>query len=159
MGGLYDRSPNDYFSNQINLKANLNTNGSVNFYENLGETGVKIADYNAIIKNSAGYVQYSFNPINQIKVTLGSRFDQMDLSYTNNVGIVASGERKYSRLTNKIGLNFNIDTTIGFYSNFCSRLCQLFMEIRLYYLFICSFKDGDSINWCRLHFSVYFYKT
>ena len=118
LGGLYDRSPNDYYSNQINLKANLNTNGSVNFYENLGETGVKIADYNAIIKNSAGYVQYSFNPINQIQVTLGSRFDQMDLSYTNNVGIVATGERKYSKLTNKIGLNFNIDTNIGFYSNF-----------------------------------------
>ncbi|WP_395059562.1 TonB-dependent receptor [Flavobacterium sp.] len=118
IGGLYDRSPNNYSSNQINLKANLNSDGqSVNTYENLGENGAKLADYNAIIKNSAGYLQYSFNVIDKLKLTIGTRFDQMDLTYTNNVGIVASGEKKYSQLTSKVGLNFNLNKNIGFYGN------------------------------------------
>lgn len=119
IGGLFDRSPNDYYSNQINLKANLNPGGqTVNTYENLGETGVKLANYNAIIKNSAGYIQYRFNVIDQLKFTLGTRYDQMYLSYVNNVGIVASGEKNYSQLTSKIGTNFNLDKNIGFYANF-----------------------------------------
>ncbi len=118
IGGLFDRSPNDYYSNQINLKANLNTGGqSVNTYENLGENGVKLADYNAIIKNTAGYLQYSFNVIDKLKFTIGTRFDQMNLTYTNNIGIAASGEKKYSQLTSKIGLNFNLNKNIGFYGN------------------------------------------
>lgn len=119
IGGLFDRSPNDYYSNQINLKANLNTGGqTVNNYQIIGETGVKLANYNAIIKNSAGYMQYSFNLIDKLKFTLGTRYDQMYLSYINNIGIVASGEKKYSQLTSKIGANFNLNTNVGFYANF-----------------------------------------
>jgi iron complex outermembrane recepter protein len=119
IGGLYDRSPNDYYSNQLNMKANLNPDGlSVNTFENLGETGVKIANYNAVINNEAGYLQYSFNVLDNLKFTLGTRIDQMDLSYTNNVGIVASGEKKFSQLNSKIGANFNLNKNIGFYGNF-----------------------------------------
>lgn len=119
IGGLYDRSPNDYYSNQINLKANLNPDGqSVSSYENLGETGSKLGNYNAVIKNSAGYLQYSFNVLDNLKFTVGTRFDQMYLSYVNKVGIVASGEKNYSQMTSKIGLNYNLNKNIGFYGNF-----------------------------------------
>ncbi len=119
LGGLFDRSPNDYFSNQINLKANLNSGGqSVSSYENLGETGVKIANYNAVIKNTAAYLQYSFNVLDNLKFTLGTRYDQMFLSYVNNVGIVATGEKNYDQLTSKIGVNFNLNKNTGFYGNF-----------------------------------------
>ncbi len=119
IGGLFDQSPNDYYSNQLNMKANLNPDGlSVNTFENLGENGNKIADYNAVINNAAGYLQYSFNVLDKLKFTLGTRFDQMDLSYANNVGIAASGEKKFSQLTSKIGINFNLNKNIGFYGNF-----------------------------------------
>ncbi len=119
IGGLYDRSPNDYYSKQINLKANLNPDGlSVNNYENLGETGSKLADFNAIIKNTSGYLQYSFNVLDNLKFTLGTRFDQMYLSYVNNVGIVSNGEKNYNQLTSKIGVNYNISRNTGFYGNF-----------------------------------------
>lgn len=119
IGGLFDRSPNDYFSNQINLNANLNPGGqTVNNYQIIGETGVKLVNYNAVIKNTAGYIQYSFNVIDKLKFTIGTRFDQMDLSYTNNVGVVATGQKEYSQLTSKVGLNFNVNQNIGFYSNF-----------------------------------------
>jgi iron complex outermembrane recepter protein len=119
IGGLYDHSPNNYFSNQINLKANLNPDRlSVNTYENLGETGVKIADYNATIKNKAAYYQISFNALDNLKFTLGSRYDLMDLSYVNNVGIVAEGEKSFNQLTSKVGVNFNLNKNVGFYGNF-----------------------------------------
>jgi iron complex outermembrane recepter protein len=117
IGGLFDRSPNDFFSNQINLKANLNPDRlSVNTYENLGETGVKLKDYNAVIKNIAAYTQYSFNVFDNLKFTLGTRFDQMDLSYFNGID-KSNGKKKYSQLTSKIGCNFNLNKNIGFYSN------------------------------------------
>ncbi|AIG30537.1 TonB-dependent receptor [Flavobacterium psychrophilum] len=119
IGGLFDRSPNDYYSNQINLKANLNTGGqTVNNYQIIGETGLKLANYNAIIKNTAGYIQYSFNVIDKLKFTLGTRYDQMNLSYTNNVGTIASGNKNYSQLTSKIGANFNLTKNIAFYTNY-----------------------------------------
>jgi iron complex outermembrane recepter protein len=117
LGGLFDCSPNDYFSNQINLKPNLNPDGlSVNSFENLGENGNKLANYNAIIKNSAGYYQFSFDLLNNLKLTLGTRFDQMDLSYSNNVD-KSEGFKKYSQLTSKIGVNFNLNRNIGCYAN------------------------------------------
>lgn len=119
IGGLFDRSPNDYYSNQITLKVNLNSGGlTVNNYENLGENGIKVADYNAVIKNTAGYLQYSFSVLDNLKFTLGTRFDQMYFTYINNVGIIASGEKNYSQMTSKAGVNFNLNKNIGFNGNF-----------------------------------------
>jgi outer membrane receptor protein involved in Fe transport len=117
-GALYDYSPNDYGSHQIDLQANLNADGTVNNYQILAERpDVKLADYDAKIKNSAGYLQYSFNIIDQLKLTLGSRYDQMDLSYENHLDN-STGDKKYNRFTNKIGINFNLNRNIGFYSNY-----------------------------------------
>lgn len=117
-GVLYDYSPNVYNSYRIDLEANLNPDGTVNNYQVIEERpDIKLADYDAKIKNSAGYLQYSFNIINSLKVTLGSRYDQMDLSYENYLDN-SSGEKKYNRFTNKAGINFNLNKNIGFYSNY-----------------------------------------
>lgn len=117
-GALYDYSPNDYNSYQIDLKASLNAGGlSVNNYQILAERpDIKLADYEAKIKNSAGYLQYSFNVIAKLKITLGTRFDQMDLSYINNID-KSEGIKKYNRFTSKIGANFNLNKNVGFYGN------------------------------------------
>jgi iron complex outermembrane recepter protein len=118
VGGLFDYSPNDYFSNQLSLKANLNPDGlSVNTYENLGENGVRLANYDAKIINTAGYLQYSFNVIEKLKFTLGTRYDQMALDYNNNID-ASAGSKEYNRLTSKVGLNYNLKNNIGFYGNF-----------------------------------------
>lgn len=118
IGALYDYSPNDYNSHQIDLKANLNPDGTVKNYEFVADRpDIKIADYDAIIKNSAAYAQYSFNIIEPLKITIGSRFDQMDLDYENHLD-KSAGNKKYSRFTNKIGINYNINRNIGFYGNY-----------------------------------------
>jgi hypothetical protein len=81
---LYDYSPIDYFSNQINLKANLNADGqTVSTYEYLGENGVKLADYDSEVKNVAAYIQTKTKLNHDLILTFGMRHDIMDLSYNN----------------------------------------------------------------------------
>lgn len=118
-GLLYDYSPNNYNSYQVDLIANLNPDGlSVNNYQILTERpDIPLSNYEAKIKNSAGYIQYSLNPIEKVKVTIGTRFDQMNLSYNNNID-VSEGEKMYSQFTSKIGINYNPFRDIGFYANY-----------------------------------------
>lgn len=117
-GLLYDFSPITYFSNQINLKANLNPGGqTVNTYENLGENGVKLADYDSEVKNLATYIQTKTKLNHDLILTFGMRHDMMDLSYNNYLND-SSGNQKYERTTFKGGLNFIISKNVGYYVNY-----------------------------------------
>ncbi|OGS70222.1 MAG: TonB-dependent receptor [Flavobacteria bacterium RIFCSPLOWO2_12_FULL_31_7] len=117
-GVLYDYSPITYFSNQINLKANLNPGGqTVNTYENLGENGVKLADYDSNVKNIATYIQTKTKLNHDLILTFGMRHDIMDLSYTNYLNNT-NGNQKYERTTFKGGLNFIINKNVGYYVNY-----------------------------------------
>jgi outer membrane receptor protein involved in Fe transport len=117
-GVLYDYSPITYFSNQINLKANLNPGGqTVNTYENLGENGVKLADYDSNVKNIATYIQTKTKLNHDLILTFGMRHDIMDLSYTNYLN-KTNGNQKYERTTFKGGLNFIINKNVGYYVNY-----------------------------------------
>lgn len=117
-GLLYDFSPIDYFSNQINLKANLNPGGqTVSSYENLGENGVKLADYDSEVKNIATYIQTKTKLNHDLILTFGMRHDIMDLSYNNYLNN-SSGIQNYERTTFKSGLNFIINKNVGYYVNY-----------------------------------------
>lgn len=117
-GILYDYSPITYFSNQINLKANLNSDGqTVNSYENLGENGVKLADYESDVKNIATYIQTKTKLSQDFILTFGMRHDIMDLSYTNYLNN-SNGKQQYERTTFKGGLNFIINKIVGYYINY-----------------------------------------
>lgn len=117
-GVLYDYSPITYFANQINLKANLNPGGqTVNTYENLGENGLKLADYDSKVKNIATYIQTKTKLNHDLILTFGMRHDIMDLSYTNYLNN-SNGNQKYERTTFKGGLNFIINKNVGYYVNY-----------------------------------------
>lgn len=117
-GFLYDYSPITYFSNQINLKANLDTGGqTVSNYENLGENGVKLADYDSEVKNIAAYIQTKTKLNHDLILTFGMRHDIMDLSYNNYLNN-SNGNQKYERTTFKGGLNFIINKNVGYYINY-----------------------------------------
>lgn len=117
-GGLYDFSPITYYSNQINLKANLNAGGqTVSNYENLGENGVKLANYDSEVKNIAGYLQTKTKLSEELIVTFGFRHDIMDLSYNNYLNN-SNGNQKYEKTTFKGGLNFIINKNVGYYVNY-----------------------------------------
>ena len=117
-GILYDYSPITYFSNQINLKANLDAGGqTVSKYENLGENGVKLADYDSEVKNVAAYIQTKTKLNHDLILTLGMRHDIMDLSYNNYLNN-SNGNQKYESTTFKGGLNFIINKNVGYYINY-----------------------------------------
>lgn len=116
-GVLYDYSPNSYFANQTNLTTTLNPDNTVLKHTLVGENGTKLADYEALILNSSAYVQYDFNVINPLKITVGTRYDQMKLVYDNYINN-SNGEKKFQRFTSKVGANFNLTKETGIYANF-----------------------------------------
>jgi iron complex outermembrane receptor protein len=118
-GVLYDYSPVDYWSHQIDLKANLNPGGqTVNNYEiSALRPDIKIADYNANIYNTAEYVQLSFKPFNDVTITAGSRYDNMKIDYNNSLD-ASSGSKVYNQYTFKAGINYNPIQELGVYGNY-----------------------------------------
>ena len=118
-GGLFDRSPIDYWAYQTYLKANLNPGGlTVNTYDLMAERpDVKLAEYNGAIYNYAGFAQLQLKPIQKMIVTVGGRFDQMNLDYNNTLAD-ASGKKEYSQFTFKAGANYNPFSFAGFYANY-----------------------------------------
>ena len=117
-GGSYDFSPNDYYAYQIDLKANLNPSGTVNYYQILQERpDIQLSNYNAKIYNEAAYAQMSIEPIKGIIVTGGIRYDNIKINYDNNVD-KTSGSKSYDKTTFKFGINYNLNKNIGFYYNY-----------------------------------------
>ena len=118
-GGLLDRSPIDYWAHQIDLNANLNPGGlTVNSYDLVAERpDIKLAEYNGTIFNYAGYAQLQLKPTQKVVVTLGSRYDLMQLDYNNTLAN-ASGKKDYKQLTFKAGVNYNPFSFAGLYANY-----------------------------------------
>ena len=117
-GGSYDFSPNDYYAYQIDLKANLNPSGTVNYYQILQERpDIQLSNYNAKIYNEAAYAQMSIEPIKGIIVTGGVRYDNIKINYDNNVD-KTSGSKSYDKTTFKFGINYNLNKNSGFYYNY-----------------------------------------
>ncbi|TAF46211.1 MAG: TonB-dependent receptor [Sphingobacteriales bacterium] len=119
LGGVFDYSTNNYWSHQILLNAQLRPDGkNVERYTiDQIRPDLKIADYNGIIKNSAAYVQYDFEPISKLRFSLGARYDLMALNYKNNVNNTA-GNIVYKRFTPKIGATFDLGNDKGLYANY-----------------------------------------
>ena len=118
-GALYEYSPADYWSYRIDLKANLNPGGkTVNTYEIITERpDFKIADYTADIYNTAEFTQISFQPIRQVTLTGGARYDNMKVVYENAIDN-QNGTKIYDKFTFKTGINYNPFSFAGIYGNY-----------------------------------------
>jgi len=118
LGGLHDFSPNRYSAYRIDLEAKLRPDGrSVEKYTILQErSDIRLADYNAKINNSATYLQYDFAPIKNLRISLGSRWDRMAFTYTNDLD-KTDGKKEYSQITSKIGATYDFGKDKGVYTN------------------------------------------
>lgn len=118
IGGMFDYSPNTYWSHQIDLSAQLRSDGkSVERYTISKERpDIKLADYDAIIRNSAIYSQYDLEVLADLRVSLGLRYDLMSFSYDNYLDN-SSGSKKYQKVTPKLGLTYDLGNDIGLYAN------------------------------------------
>jgi len=119
VGGLYDYSPNDYWSYQTDLAAQLRADGkSVEKYTIIQERpDIKLADYDAKIRNAAGYLQYDFSPVTNLRFSTGMRYDRMSFTYNNYLD-QSTGEKSYSKVTPKIGVTYDLGRDMGLYANY-----------------------------------------
>ncbi len=120
-----DRSPNQYNAYQINLAAQLRPDRqSVEKYTITEERpDIILGDYDAIIWNTATYMQYDFNLMDKIRISAGIRYDRMYFDYVNHLDKDASGndiggEITYNSTTPKIGLTYDLGDSKGLYLNF-----------------------------------------
>lgn len=118
-GGMYDYSPNNYWSYQIDLNAQLRPDGkSVEKYTIRQERpDIKLADYDAKIRNAAGYLQYDFSPLKDLRFSTGVRYDRMSFTYDNYLD-QSSGSKAYSKFTPKVGLTYDLGKDKGLYANY-----------------------------------------
>lgn len=119
VGGLYDYSPNDYWSYQVDLYAQRRADGkSVEQYTISQERpDIRLADYKAKIRNAAGYLQYDLSPVKNLRLSAGVRYDRMSFTYDNYLENSA-GSKSYSRATPKIGLTYDFGKDKGVYANY-----------------------------------------
>lgn len=126
MGTTLDYSPNDYWAYQIDLAAKLRADKkSVEKYTVIKERPeIKLADYNALIHNAAFYAQYDFEPIKNLRISAGLRFDNMAFDYTNNLDVdkttakAIGGSKSYSQTTPKLGITYDLGKNKGLYANY-----------------------------------------
>jgi outer membrane receptor protein involved in Fe transport len=118
-GGTIDFSPTNYWSYQIDLSAQLRPGGkSVEKYAILQEhPDVFLSNYDAHLKNYAGYTQFEINPLERLKLTLGLRYDKMSFDYENYLE-GSSGTKSYEQVTPKIGITFDLHQDKGLYANY-----------------------------------------
>lgn len=118
-GSVFDLSKNDYWAYRIDLNAQLDPTGQ--FVERFTiaqeRPDLPISNYNGDITNYAGYLQYDFEPFEKLRVFVGGRYDQMSLTYINNVD-ESSGDISYSRFTPKIGATYDLGNDKGLYANY-----------------------------------------
>lgn len=118
-GGIVDLSENTYLAYSVDLNVQLRADGkSVEKYTVKQERPDKqISNYKGDITNYAGYLQYDFVPFKNLRVSMGSRYDVMNLDYTNNINNT-EGTISYKRLTPKVGGTYALGKTNGLYANY-----------------------------------------
>lgn len=114
-----DNSPNTYYAYKVDVAAQLNSAGNaVQQYTIIQERpDIKLADYNANLRNSAAYLQAEVKPFEKLTITLGGRYDNMGFTYTNNLNNT-SGKTSYAKFTPKIGATYKFTPNIGAYANY-----------------------------------------
>lgn len=120
IGGVsLDNSPVTYNSYQIDLIAKLRPGGqSVEEYTiDKERPDIKLSDFDAILTNTAAYLQADVKPFKKMTITLGGRYDDMSFSYTNHLD-TTSGHKSYQQFTPKIGATFKFTPNIGIYANY-----------------------------------------
>ena len=118
-GVTYDYSPTDYWAYQLDLFATLRPDSLsvIKYTIDRERPDIKLADYNAIIQNAAGYLQYNLEPVNRLRISIGARYDLMSYTYNNVLGNT-SGKTVVQHLTPKIGATYAFNATSGLYVNY-----------------------------------------
>ncbi len=117
-GASIDYSPNTYEANYIAI--NKNSDG---IYDDYQDTDSTLAKYKADILNPAVYLQYKLQPIKNLNIILGARYDYFQYGFNNNLDsnaytAVTNGKDIFSQITPKIGATYQFSPKSGTYINY-----------------------------------------
>ncbi|KAB7727373.1 TonB-dependent receptor [Rudanella paleaurantiibacter] len=118
-GATVDESPNQYWAYQIDLNAQLRPDKrSVERYSMARERpDLPLANYEARIHNLAAYTQLELEPLPNLRLSAGVRYDRMAFYYTNGLDRSA-GRKQFSQFTPKLGATYDLGRGKGLYVNY-----------------------------------------
>ena len=117
VGASADFSPQEYFANPIQVTVDPTTGVNLDYQL---DNSTFLLNYEADIFNTGIYSQVNYSPTNKLQLSAGVRYDYFSYDYNNNNdGISGARDSKsiYSNLAPKIGINYNINSKIGIYTN------------------------------------------
>jgi len=117
-GGNVDFSPKT-FSAEV-LDVNRNTLG---YFDSFTSTGVYKSDYSADIVNTGAFITGNFEPITNLKVNVGLRYDVYSYNFKNRLDTAsdyssADAKETFTAVTPRLGLTYNFTKNIGTYANY-----------------------------------------
>ena len=117
-GGSFDFSPNTYKANYIKINKN-----NAGIYDRYTTTDSLLANYDADLVNIAAYTQIKIEPLKNLHVIGGLRYDHFSYSFNNHLGSnaytsVIDGDNTFSKLTPNLGLTYNFKKNKGVYANY-----------------------------------------
>ncbi|CAM1345365.1 TonB-dependent receptor domain-containing protein [Tenacibaculum amylolyticum] len=118
VGATADFSPQDYVAERISVIVDVATRKNIGYTVNSGDY---ILNYTANILNYAGYAQFEISPIKPLELTAAIRVDEFEYDYNNLIDTqagVADTKVSYNSVAPKLGFNYNINNTTGFYGNY-----------------------------------------
>lgn len=118
VGLTYDYSPTNYYAYQTSLEAQLRPDKkSVERYVQVAELPDHfLSHFAATIQNSALYGQFDAQPLPNLRLSMGARFDRMAFGYTNFID-QANGLKAFHQVTPKLGLTYDLGQGRGLYAN------------------------------------------
>jgi len=118
LGGNIDFSPKKF--NAEILDVNRNAAG---YFDSYTSTGVFKSDYAADIVNTGAFISGDFEPITNLKVNAGLRYDVYSYDFKNRLDIASDysstdAKESFTAVTPRIGLTYNFTKNIGAYTNY-----------------------------------------
>lgn len=117
VGLTYDRSPNAYVEDRLNITRNVN-----NVY-----TGYALAtrnrEFDVLLTNLSAYTQMEISPVKPVRIVLGGRYDTIEYDFTNRLAPSAttgapSEVRRFDHFSPKAGATWALSPATSLYANY-----------------------------------------
>ena len=123
IAGVYlDKSDNPYVSGNLRIVRDPVTGKYVSYALSSDPLGVR--DYQADIRNTAGFAQWEFSPLEKMRVVIGGRSDSIRYDFKNNLDPAGSADfgapnesRRFSHFSPKVGATYALSRQASVYSN------------------------------------------
>lgn len=157
-GASIDYSPQDYYAKFISINKDI-TSGKYISYD-VSATDSFLSKYKTGIVNMAGYVDYEYNPVRDLKLVAALRYDAFQYYFINNLPTSASVStastiNTFGRFTPKLGFTYNYKS-IGVYANYSQgyvppQLTELYSSVKeAPYLLPQTFTNYEVGGWLSL---------